>query len=127
MADVTAMLPQRPLARVTVIASLVASFCFVSACAPLRDDAAALLDRGRYGDALDELVREEGDAARYRGGARARYALYRGLAHLALGDAPSTDTWLSEAKSRFDDDPRCLSASDAGRLLDAWQSLGRGR
>ena len=99
----------------------------LAACAPFRDDAAALLGRGRYGDALDELVSKERVAARYEGRARARYTLYRGLAHLALGDAPATDVWLSEAKARFDEDPRCLSASDAGRLLDAWQSLGRGR
>lgn len=96
-------------------------------CAPFRDDAAALFDRGRYGEAMDELAREERSAERYEARPRARYALYRGLTHLALGDAPATDRWLSEAKSRFDDDPRCLSPSDAGRLLDAWQSLGRGR
>jgi hypothetical protein len=106
---------------------LLAFVLSVTACASFRDDPASLLDRGRYGEALDELRADEREADRYSPDRRARYALYRGLTHLALGDAPETDRWLTEAKSRFDADPRCLSASDAGRLIDAWQSLGRGR
>ena len=98
-----------------------------SACASLADDPASLLDRGRYGEALDELRADEAAADRYSAPRRTRYALYRGLTHLALGDARETDRWLSEAKARYDADPRSLSASDAGRLVDAWQSLGRGR
>ena len=95
-------------------------------CGAVRDDAAALVARGRYPDALELLLREETRAARYRAGDRARYALYRGLVHHALGDAPSTGYWLSEAKVLFDQDPSCLSRDDAGRLAGAWTSLGGG-
>jgi hypothetical protein len=87
---------------------------------------ASLLARGRYPEALEHLAAEEPAAASFTGPRRARYALYRGLAHLALGDAPATARWLGEAKARFDDEPTCLSPEDAGRLRDAWTSVGGG-
>jgi hypothetical protein len=69
--------------------------------------------------------RLEPELSRLSDGDRARYALYRGLAHLGLGDATSADRWLSLAKrldlqgtSRFD-------ASERGELDSAWRSLGR--
>ncbi|HEU4535780.1 MAG TPA: hypothetical protein VFS00_16755, partial [Polyangiaceae bacterium] len=92
----------------------------------VRDDAPSLLAQGRYADALDALRAEEGPARSLGAPARARYALYRGLAHLALGDGEAAGRWLGEAKASYDADPRCLSEADAGRLEGAWRGTGRG-
>jgi hypothetical protein len=54
-----------------------------------------------------------------------RYALYRGLTHLALGDAAQAERWLSLAKRRSDRDLALLSAAERGRLLAAWRTMGR--
>jgi hypothetical protein len=56
---------------------------------------------------------------------RLRYALYRGLTDLALGDAESADRWLSQVKRAVDLEPLSLSHAERGRLFAAWRSLGR--
>jgi hypothetical protein len=108
-----------------IVAALVACGAVVS-CHLVRDDAPSLLAQGRYEDALDALRAEEAAARSYAGGERARYALYRGLAHWSLGDARAAGRWLAEAKAAYDAEPRCLSDGDAGRLRDAWRGMGRG-
>jgi hypothetical protein len=80
-------------------------------------------DHGRYPEALAQLQVAEPQASSLPGGERARYALYRGLTHLALGDRPGTLQWLGEAKRALDADPRLLSDLDAGRLAAAWSHL----
>jgi len=56
---------------------------------------------------------------------RARYALYRGLSHLGLGDARAAHQWLSIAKRLERDDPSCFDAVERGELYAAWRSMGR--
>lgn len=56
---------------------------------------------------------------------RARYALYRGLAHLGLGDAESADRWLSLAKRLDLEEPSRFDPTERGELDAAWRSLGR--
>ena len=80
-------------------------------------------DHGRYPEALDELRVVECDAAAWDQRDRARYALYRGLTHLALGARPAAVHWLSQAKRALEDDPLILSNEDAGRLASAWAHL----
>jgi hypothetical protein len=80
-------------------------------------------DHGRYPEAIDELRDAERCAAGWRGRDRARYALYRGLTHLALGDRPGTFRWLGEAKRAVDANPTLLSDEDTGRLASAWAHL----
>lgn len=99
---------------------------FAASCHVVRDDAPSLLAQGRYEDALDALCSREEAARSLEGPARARYALYRGLVHLALGDGAAAGRWLGEAKSFYDADPRSLSEADAGRLEGAWRGTGRG-
>ena len=120
MAEELSVRPMILLVLATIFLSL------TSACDLVRDDAPALLGRGRYVEAAQMLAAEEPSAKAYPAPRRARYALYRGLAHFALGDAPMTDRWLGEAKALYDVDPNCLSSEDAGRLLGAWTALGRG-
>jgi hypothetical protein len=56
---------------------------------------------------------------------RARYALYRGLAHLGLGDARAADHWLTLAKRMDSANPGVFSPKDRGELYSAWRTLGR--
>jgi hypothetical protein len=80
-------------------------------------------DHARYPEAIDELRVAERDAASGSARHRARYALYRGLTHLALGARPAAVFWLAEAKRALDADPMILSAEDTGRLASAWAHL----
>ncbi len=80
---------------------------------------------GRYPAAAAQLRELEDEAAHYEPAERARYALYRGLTHLALGDAASADRWLSAAKHGSDQHPDGFSARERGALLAAWRSMGR--
>ncbi len=95
-----------------------ASGCTGSFGAGVRD-----YDHGRYPEAIEQLRDVERDALGWHGCDRARYALYRGLTHLALGDRPETIRWLGEAKRAVDANPTLLSDEDAGRLGSAWAHL----
>jgi hypothetical protein len=57
-------------------------------------------------------------------GERARYALYRGLAHLTLGDAAAAESWLISLKRSVEREPELLSTSERCRLLTALAALG---
>jgi hypothetical protein len=80
-------------------------------------------DHARYPEALDELRVVECDAPGWNPSDRARYALYRGLTHLALGARPAAVRWLAEAKRALDENPILLSNEDSGRLASAWSHL----
>lgn len=97
---------------------------WVSGCAGPMSQGISDYHRGSYPEAAAHLA----DAERDREGAsertRTRYALYRGLTHLALGDRESAQRWVAEAKARWDADRELLDRADQGRLLSAWESLG---
>lgn len=80
-------------------------------------------DHGRYPEALEHFREAEQDATALRGRPRAKYALYRGLAHLALGDRVATLRWLREARRAVQADPALLPDDDLGRLTSAWAHL----
>jgi hypothetical protein len=84
-------------------------------------------DHGRYPQALDNLRRAEIEAASLCHRERVRYALYRGLTHLALGDRSASWRWLAEAKGALDAEPLVLSDEDAGRLESAFHHMPRER
>jgi hypothetical protein len=87
--------------------------------------ALAAFHDGRLPEAAAELRALEG---LYRSGSaaeRARYALYRGLAELGLGNAVAAERWLALAWRADAADPRCFDDRDHGALLSAWRSLGR--
>ena len=103
--------------------SLLALSLLVSGCAgSLPLDA---FREGRYPRAAAELREIESEAERYAPAERARYALYRGLTHLALGDATAADRWLTLAKLACDRHPDWFEARERGALLAAWRSMGR--
>jgi hypothetical protein len=82
-------------------------------------------EEARYPAAAAEFRRLEPESAGFDAPEFARYALYRGLSHLALGDAVAADRWLSVAKRLSADAPELLDDADRGRLLAAWRSMGR--
>ncbi len=53
-----------------------------------------------------------------------QYALYRGLCHLALGDAKPASRWLALAKRLAEEAPELAATEERSRLLSAWRSLG---
>jgi hypothetical protein len=80
-------------------------------------------EQARYPDALHEL-RELDDASHWPREERARYALYRGLTHLALGDARPASFWLRRARAVLERDPRVFDDAERGRLGAAWRAMG---
>jgi len=52
------------------------------------------------------------------------YALYRGLSHLALGDARPAERWLLVAKRLAEATPELATLEEQGRLNSAWRAMG---
>jgi hypothetical protein len=96
-----------------------------SACGGAYRQGLGAFDEGRYPDAVGEFRRAEADFRGWPEPKRIRYALYRGLSHLAVGDARETDRWLGYAKAAHDRDPALFTHEERGRLLAAWRTVGR--
>jgi hypothetical protein len=104
------------------------SFCWLAlllaACSSPLAEARTSFDEARYPDAiagfravgpqLTELERPE----------LFEYALYRGLSHLALGDALPARHWLTVAKRLSAASPGLATPDQHGRLMAAWASMG---
>jgi hypothetical protein len=79
---------------------------------------------GRLPAAASELRALETSVGQQSERDRARYALYRGLSELGLGNAPAANRWLACAWRADARDPRLFDAKEHGELLAAWRSLG---
>ena len=93
-------------------------------CASPLTEARSSFEEARYPDAAAQyrLIRPRED-----GLSRPQlfeYALYRGLTHLALGDAKPAEHWLLVAKRLSEQSPGLASPEQQGRLLSAWRSMG---
>lgn len=79
--------------------------------------------KGRAGEAKEKLVALEAESVGWSERDRASYALYRGLAHLAVGDRALATVWLQKAKEAEATSPSpVFDADDQTRLrlaLDA--------
>lgn len=95
-----------------------------SSCGGSLSGAVGDFEAGRLPEADHRFRALEADFAGYSGAERARYALYRGLTHLGLGDAREAERWLAALKRAHDRDPALLDATERGRLRSAWRSLG---
>ena len=91
-------MPFRALALLPVLLVLVA-------CHSALDDAMASYEDARYPSAAAQFRALEPAARRLGARDFASYALYRGLTHLALGDARAAALWLGHAKVSADRDP----------------------
>jgi hypothetical protein len=86
------------------------------------------IDDYEAGRATHAIARLRALAARGEHGDRqecARYALFRGLAHLTLGDALAAEHWLRSLKQQLELDPGLLSGSEKSRLQSALGALGQ--
>jgi hypothetical protein len=90
-------------------------------CSSPLTEARTSFDEARYPDAAAEFrtLRRE----RLSRSELFEYSLYRGLTHLALGDAAPAERWLLVAKRLSEESPG-LATSEQGRLLSAWRSMG---
>jgi hypothetical protein len=99
------------------------SLCAFGCRSALGDAMAAYAD-GQYPTAAAQFRAAEPAARRLNRQGFANYALYRGLSHLALGDAQAATRWVGYAKRCADRDPLLFSDRDRGALLSAWRSMG---
>lgn len=95
-----------------------------SSCASPLTEAKDAFDSARYPEAIAEYRALAPQVSRLPPGELFHYALYRGLSHLALGDARPAERWLTLAKRLADSSPALASAGDRGRLMSAWRSMG---
>jgi hypothetical protein len=91
-------------------------------CSSPLTEARTSFDEARYPDAAAEFR-----TLRRAGLSRSElfeYALYRGLTHLALGDASPAERWLVVAKRLSEESPGLATREQEGRLMSAWRSMG---
>jgi hypothetical protein len=96
-----------------------------SACGGAMGPALTAFEEGRHPDAMQEFRSLEPDSRDWSQGERARYALYRGLTHLACGDVRAADHWLSRAKRTWEHNPGVFDDQERGRMIAAWRTMGR--
>ena len=92
------------------------------ACSTPLAEARTAFDEARYPDAVAHY-RALGPR-QLQNEALFEYALYRGLSHLALGDAVPARRWLTLAKRMSERSPQLATPEQAGRLMAAWRSMG---
>jgi len=96
----------------------------VGACHSGLDEAMDSYADARYPTAAAQFRAEEPAARRLNQREFAHYALYRGLTHLALGDAQAAIRWVGYAKQCADREPLVFGEQERGALLSAWRSMG---
>jgi hypothetical protein len=101
---------------------LVALSILIFGCSSPLTEARTSFDEARFPDAAAEF-RQLSPAA-LEPEELFEYALYRGLTHLALGDAKPAERWLCIAKRLWETSPGVATLEDEGRLLSAWRSMG---
>lgn len=94
----------------------------LTACSSPLTDARTSFDEARYPDAVAAYRRLS--PAGLAPSQLFEYALYRGLSHLALGDARPAERWLLLAKRLAEASPGLASVEQRSRLLAAWRSMG---
>lgn len=98
---------------------------FTIGCSPSIGGAVRAYEHGRYPEALEELLAEEGSIAGRGGTEAVRYALYRGLSHWALGDLRATHFWFERVERAVAADPALITPEETVRLAAARAHLPR--
>src|ERR1041384_42677 len=93
-------------------------------CRSTLSDAMASYSDAQYPTAAAQFRAAEPAARKLNQREFANYALYRGLTHLALGDAAAAARWVGYAKQCADRDPYVFAHEDRGALFAAWRSMG---
>jgi hypothetical protein len=94
----------------------------VLGCTSPLTEARTSFDEARYPDAVAQYRALR--PATLRDEQLFEYSLYRGLSHLALGDAVPAERWLTFAKRLAEQSPRLATREQQGRLLAAWRAMG---
>jgi hypothetical protein len=94
-------------------------------CSSPLSEARASFDEARYPDAVSEYRALRPQISALPRPQLFEYALYRGLSHLALGDATPAQHWLTVAKRLWEESPELADADQRGRLMSAWSAMGR--
>ena len=94
----------------------------LSGCGSALSEAVSDYEAGRTTHALRRL--RSMPQAEWGSPGGARYSLYRGLAHLTLGDVVSAERWLLSLKHRVEREPQLLSSLDQSRLVSALGAMG---
>jgi len=95
-----------------------------TSCGSPLSHAVADYEAGRTTESLRRLKTWQRHAASADRPDAARYALFRGLAHLTLGDARAAESYLLPLKHHVRRDPELLSSGDRARLVTALASMG---
>jgi hypothetical protein len=103
---------------------LVAVSVLIFGCASPLTEARHSFDEARYPDAVAEYRQLSPELPRFEPPELFEYALYRGLSHLALGDADPAQRWLLLAKRLAEGTPGLATHEQQGRLLAAWRAMG---
>jgi hypothetical protein len=93
-------------------------------CSSPLTEARVSFEEARYPDAIAQYRAARPDADRLSISELFEYALYRGLTHLALGDAEPAERWLLVAKRLSEQSPGLATSEQQGRLISAWRSMG---
>jgi hypothetical protein len=110
--------------RLSIALILTLAAPLLSGCHSALDEAMDSYADARYPTAAAQFRALESIAGALPTHDFARYALDRGLTHLALGDARAAALWLGYAKVCADRDPDIFSDGDRGALVAAWRSMG---
>jgi hypothetical protein len=94
----------------------------ITGCSSALTEARQSFDEARYPDAV--AAYRAVDSRKLEGPQLFHYALYRGLSHLALGDAAPAERWLIVAKRLCERSPTLATPDERGRLSSAWRSMG---
>jgi hypothetical protein len=94
-------------------------------CSSPLSEARTSFDEARYPDAVSEYRALRPQISALPRPQLFEYALYRGLSHLALGDATPAQHWLTVAKRLWEESPELADADQRGRLMSAWSAMGR--
>jgi len=95
-----------------------------SGCASRLSEAKTHVLEARYPQALAQYRALRPELPRMSPAELFEYALYRGLSHLALGDAQPASRWLTLAKRLSEQTPGVADVEASGQLLSAWRSMG---
>lgn len=114
----------RVVGRFLVLGALCASPPLALGCQSSLSRGVEAYDQSQYPEAISALRRGEGAWKVGSEPDRTRYALYRGLTHLALGDAHAAESWLRWARRHVARKSVLLNTRERGQLDAAWRSLG---